>query len=145
MRIVYYLALRLAIAALTLVGVSILVFAGLRLLPGGFEQMVLGPDASVEARAELVAKFGLDQSGPAQYVKWLGAAAAGDLGVSMATSKPVADEMLRRAPATCDARSSRNGSGQSASTCSRSSRSSPTAAHRLDRGSLAPEKSMPPK
>ncbi len=100
MRIVYYLALRLGIATLTLVGVSILVFAGLRLLPGGFEQMVLGPDASVEARAELVAKFGLDRSGPAQYVKWLGTAATGDFGVSMATSKPVADEMLRRAPAT---------------------------------------------
>ena len=102
MRIVYYLVLRLGIAALTLLGVSVLVFAGLRLLPGGFEQMVLGPDSSAEARAALAAKFGLDQSGPQQFVKWLGAAATGDLGVSLATSQPVADEMLRRAPATVE-------------------------------------------
>jgi peptide/nickel transport system permease protein len=100
MRILYHLAARLGIAALTLVGVSVLVFAGLRLLPGGFEQMVLGPDAPPKVRAELAAKFGLDKSGPRQYLSWLGAAATGDLGVSLATGTPVADEMRRRAPAT---------------------------------------------
>jgi peptide/nickel transport system permease protein len=100
MRLLTHLATRLGIAALTLLGVSLLVFAGLRLLPGGFEQMVLGADASPQARAELARKYGLDESGPRQYVKWLGAAARGDFGVSMATGDPVAGEMARRAPAT---------------------------------------------
>lgn len=102
MRILRQLLARLLVSAATLLGVSVLVFGAMRLLPGGFEEVVLGPISSPEMRARVAAEFGLDRSGFEQYASWLGSAVRGNLGVSMATKKPVAAEMLRRAPATVE-------------------------------------------
>jgi peptide/nickel transport system permease protein len=102
MRVLRQLLARVLVAIATLLGVSVLIFGAMRLLPGGFEEVVLGPISSPEMRAQVAREFGLDQSGVQQYFGWLGSALRGHLGISMATKQPVAAEMLRRAPATIE-------------------------------------------
>ncbi len=100
MRIARYVIARLLVALVTLLGVSVLVFAIMRFIPGGFEDMVLGPFATDASRNAIRTKFGLDQPLPFQYFKWLGAALQGDFGISLVTQRSVSAEILRRAPAT---------------------------------------------
>ena len=100
MRIARYVTARLLVALVTLLVVSILTFGIMRFIPGGFEDMVLGPYATEESRSVIRAKFGLDQPLPVQYFTWLGAAVQGDFGNSLVTQQPVAAEITRRAPAT---------------------------------------------
>ncbi len=102
MRLILFLLPRLAIAATTLFGVSLLVFVALRLLPGGFADVLLGPFATPDARALIAAQYGLDQSVPVQFFKWLGALLHGDFGISMVNRRPVLDELLRRLPVTAE-------------------------------------------
>lgn len=75
---------RLAIAIPTLIGVSIIIFATIRIIPGDPVASLLGPTGSPEARARLTSELGLDQSIPQQYVTWLGHVLQGDLGRSIA-------------------------------------------------------------
>lgn len=102
MRIAFFLIGRLLLAALTLFGVSVLVFVAMRFIPGGFEDLILGPFASEEARAIVRSRFGLDQPVPVQYLRWLLAALQGDFGTSMITRQPVLDEIVRRAIVTLE-------------------------------------------
>jgi peptide/nickel transport system permease protein len=102
MRVLLFLVPRLAVAAITMFGVALLVFIALRLLPGGFADVLLGPFATPEARALIAAQYGLDQSVSIQFVKWLAALLHGDFGVSMVDRRPVIDELLRRAPVTAE-------------------------------------------
>ena len=100
MRIARYVIARLLVALVTLLGVSVLIFGIMRFIPGGFEDMVLGPFATEESRNVIRVRFGLDQPLPIQYFRWLGAALQGDFGISLVTQKSVAAEIIRRAPAT---------------------------------------------
>ncbi|MDA3647965.1 ABC transporter permease [Saccharopolyspora indica] len=93
--------LRRAVGAVVILFlVSILIFATSRLMPGGFAEVVLGPFASPEQQAAVAAKYGLDQSIPVQYWRWLGTALTGDLGASMITGEPVTAEFGLRLPVT---------------------------------------------
>ena len=87
-------------ALLTMLGVSLTVFVAMRMLPGGFEMIILGPIQTEEARAVVTEQFGLDRSLPEQFLSWLGAVLHGDFGISMITRIPIADEVLRRLGAT---------------------------------------------
>ena len=102
MRIVRHIAVRLLLVAGTLLGVSLLVFVAMRWIPGGFEDMVLGPFATEDAKAIVRARFGLDQPVHIQYWRWLTAALGGDLGTSMTTHQPILDEIVRRAAVTLE-------------------------------------------
>lgn len=102
MRIAFFLIGRLLLAGLTLLGVSVLVFVAMRFIPGGFEDLILGPFATEEARAIVRARFGLDQPVPVQYLRWLAAAVQGDFGTSMITQQPVLDEIVRRSGVTLE-------------------------------------------
>jgi peptide/nickel transport system permease protein len=93
---------RTASAAVTLLGVSVLIFAAVRMMPGGFAQTILGPFATPEQEAELAARYGLDQPVLVQYGYWLAAVARGDLGVSMISQQPVATELAARLPVTAE-------------------------------------------
>jgi peptide/nickel transport system permease protein len=84
----------------TLLGISVLIFAAVRLMPGGFAETILGPFATPEQKAALAARYGLDQSVFAQYGRWLSAVGSGDFGVSMISREPVATELLARLPVT---------------------------------------------
>lgn len=86
---------RLIDLAFVLVGVSIITFLMIRLIPGDAVAIMLGANTEVtpDRVAALRAGMGLDQPILAQYLSWLGAVLHGDLGVSLWTRKPVIDEI----------------------------------------------------
>jgi peptide/nickel transport system permease protein len=99
-----YLARRLAATALTLLGVSVLVFGMVRLVPGTVVEQLLGQAAlaSPEVVASFRAYFGLDRPLHVQYVQWLGGVARGDLGMSWLSGRPVLALFLERLPVSAE-------------------------------------------
>ncbi|NJP95821.1 ABC transporter permease [Nonomuraea sp. FMUSA5-5] len=102
MRLLMWWSGRALSSAATLLGVSVLIFAAVRLMPGGFAETVLGPFATPEQKAELAARYGLDQPVFVQYGHWLAAVAGGDFGFSMISRQPVGAELLARLPVTAE-------------------------------------------
>jgi peptide/nickel transport system permease protein len=84
-----FLARRVLLAIPILLGVSLVVFVTIKLIPGDPVASLLGPNATPKDRAALVARLGLDQPLPRQYVAWLGGAVTGDLGRSIGKQTPV--------------------------------------------------------
>ncbi len=74
---------RLGLAIPTLIGVSMVIFVTIRIIPGDPVASLLGPTGSPEARVALTKQLGLDQPIPVQYVKWVGKVLQGDLGRSI--------------------------------------------------------------
>jgi peptide/nickel transport system permease protein len=100
-----FLIRRLVVVVLpTLLGISILVFGAMHLIPGNFVDIAIGigPDVSPEQREAIAARYGLDAPLPVQYMRWLGNLVTGDLGESLRSGKPVAGEILNRLPATLE-------------------------------------------
>ncbi len=99
-----YLAVRLYSMGLTLVGLTVLVFLMLRLVPGTVVEQMIGADAVVSQAMvdELRRFFGLDQPWYVQYLGWIGRLAHGDLGTSWRTGKPVILLILERLPVTLE-------------------------------------------
>ncbi|MDF9811171.1 ABC transporter permease [Streptomyces sp. SPB162] len=88
-----FLIRRLLLAVPTLVGVTLVVFATVALVPGDPVSAFLGPGAPPEARRALTERLGLDRSLPVRYTDWLTHALHGDLGTSIAGQRPV-DQLL---------------------------------------------------
>ena len=88
----------------TLLGISILVFGAMRLIPGNFVDVMigLGPDVSEEQRDAIAASYGLTGPLPLQYLNWLGNMLTGDLGNSLRTGQPVVTAILDRLPVTLE-------------------------------------------
>ena len=99
-----YVVVRLYSMALTLLGLSLLVFLMLRLVPGTVVEQMIGADAIVSPAmvAELKRFFGLDQPWWRQYGRWVAALTQGDLGTSWRTGKPVVTLILERLPVTIE-------------------------------------------
>ena len=81
---------RLALGLLTLVLLSIVVFAGAQVLPGDVARAILGPLADARAVAALNHQLGMDRPVPLLYLGWVGGLLRGDLGRSLAYRSPVA-------------------------------------------------------
>jgi peptide/nickel transport system permease protein len=92
------LAQRIALALLSLLAVSVIVFSITAVLPGDAAQEQLGQDATPEALAALRAQMGLDVPAPLRYAHWLGGLVRGDLGTSSSTQMPVAELVGSRLP-----------------------------------------------
>ena len=99
-----YVAVRLYSMALTLAGLTVLVFLMLRLVPGTVVEQMIGADAVVSQAMvdQLKAFFGLDKPWYVQYFAWVGRLAHGDLGTSWRTGKPVVLLILERLPVTLE-------------------------------------------
>src|SRR5215207_2940684 len=96
-----YLVRRLLLVVPTLVGVSLLAFLFLRLMPGDVVASILGEYAAYAEDAEdLRRKLGLDEPAPVQYGKWVGQLVTGDLGTSLRTGRSITEEMRVRLPVT---------------------------------------------
>lgn len=89
-----YLVRRLLLVVPTLLGVTVVVFGAVALVPGDPVTTLLGPGAPAEARHELAERLGLGEPLPVRYWSWLTHAARGDLGVSIAAQRPVTDLLL---------------------------------------------------
>ena len=85
-----------------LLGVSVLVFSFIHLIPGDPALTMLGERATPEKVAEVRTRLGLDRPIWQQYVLYIGKALQGDLGVSIVRGDPVASDLLRRFPATVE-------------------------------------------
>lgn len=85
-----------------LLGMTFIVFLIIRAIPGNPAQVILGQQATEEAIAALTAKLGLDQPWYTQYFSYLGGILQGDLGESMRTRQPVADEIWPYLAATLE-------------------------------------------
>jgi peptide/nickel transport system permease protein len=81
---------------------TLVIFLGLRLLPGDPAIVLAGQDASPETLAAIRQANGLNEPLPVQYVIWLGNVVRGNLGVSFFTRAPVAQLLAQRAPATLE-------------------------------------------
>jgi peptide/nickel transport system permease protein len=95
-----YVLRRVGQSLLALLGVSIVVFALMHLVPGDPIRTALGTRFDQDVYELLLARSGLDQPIPIQYVDWLTSALVGDLGVSFRTGQPVSDALMQRLPAT---------------------------------------------
>ncbi len=91
---------RLALFVAALVGLSLLVFVVLRVLPGDVAAVIAGTNATPERIASLRAQMGLDRSYVAQYLDWANGLFHGDLGTSVIGGKSVASQVGMRAGVT---------------------------------------------
>ncbi len=97
-----YALKRLAIFLPMLLGVSIVAFALVRLVPGDTVTAMLGARYNDKDARALRQEYGLDRSVPEQYALWLGKVARGDLGKSRFTGTPVTEAIAERLPVTAE-------------------------------------------
>jgi peptide/nickel transport system permease protein len=95
-----YILFRAAAAVPVLIGITIIVFVILSLIPGDPATSILGSYATPENVARLNAQLGLDRPLVQRYFIWLGNLLQGDLGRSFSLNRPVIDEILERFSAT---------------------------------------------
>lgn len=95
-----FLFRRTAQMLVALLGVSLIVFAIIHLVPGDPIRTALGTRFDPEIYEALRVRNGLDQPILTQYFTWLGNALTGDLGVSFRSGRPVTELVLERLPAT---------------------------------------------
>ncbi|MCO6384097.1 ABC transporter permease [Oceanicola sp. 502str15] len=91
-----YILKRLAAAIPVLIGVSVLVFFIMAMIPGDPALAILGAYATPENVAKLNADLGLDKPLVQRYFIWLGNMLTGDFGRSFSQNKPVIDEVMGR-------------------------------------------------
>jgi peptide/nickel transport system permease protein len=90
-----FLLRRLLYTLPIMLGVALVCFALVHLAPGDPLVSILPPDASAEMQAKLRTLYGFDRSLPEQFVSWVWRALQGDLGTSIASSRPVATEVMK--------------------------------------------------
>jgi ABC-type dipeptide/oligopeptide/nickel transport system permease component len=89
-------------AVVTLIGVAVVVFILLRVVPGDPVAMMISPGASPEDIAALKAHYGLDAPILTQFWIWAKAVVTGDFGTSITLHLPVTDVLASRLPATIE-------------------------------------------
>jgi peptide/nickel transport system permease protein len=99
------LVVRVASALMTLLGVAVVVFLILRVLPGDQVTASLGVNAGLltpEQKAALARYYGVGEPLPLQFLSWLGSLLSGNLGVSVIGRKPVAELIGTALPVTLE-------------------------------------------
>ena len=99
-----YLARRAVWTVLAVLGVSVLIFLLVRLLPGNIVDIIAGTEGQLSRaqRAAVLREFGLDRPLPVQYLLWLGNMLQGNFGWSFRTGQPVATLIASRLPITIE-------------------------------------------
>jgi peptide/nickel transport system permease protein len=100
--VIEFLVRRAFISAVTLLLISLIVFTGVRMIPGDPARVLAGTDADAAGLEEIREKYGLNAPLPLQYVRWLGLAVRGDLGESIRTRSPVAGTVATKLPITVE-------------------------------------------
>jgi peptide/nickel transport system permease protein len=99
-----YLARRAVWTVVALLGVSVLIFLLVRLLPGGIADIIAGTEGQLsrQQRVAVLREFGLDRPLPVQYLLWIGNMLQGNFGWSFRTGQPVATLIASRLPITIE-------------------------------------------
>jgi peptide/nickel transport system permease protein len=97
-----YIVRRLALMLVTLIGISIVIFCLLRIVPGNIVDILFDAAGFVDPadKANLERELGIDQPLILQYLHWIGGLLRGDLGYSYVSEKPALEEILPRIPIT---------------------------------------------
>ncbi|HXY99527.1 MAG TPA: ABC transporter permease [Stellaceae bacterium] len=97
-----YLLRRVSLMILTLVGISVVIFVLLRLVPGNVADILYDAAGMVSPaeKADLEKELGLDRPIAVQYAAWIGGLLQGDLGHSYISDRPAIDEIAPRLPIT---------------------------------------------
>jgi peptide/nickel transport system permease protein len=95
-----YILKRLIYSIFVLFGVSVIIFLLIHMAPGDPVDLMVSEDASVEQKALIREKYGLDKSLPEQYIVWIGRVLSGDLGESFYYRMTNWDLITNRLPAT---------------------------------------------
>jgi len=93
---------RLILLVPILIGLSLLVFFWIRALPGSPAEALLGERATPESIAQARDQYGLDDPLYVQYWRYVQTVGSGDLGTSIATHRPITEELRERFPATIE-------------------------------------------
>jgi peptide/nickel transport system permease protein len=99
-----FAARRFLLAIPTIIGISIIIFLMVRLMPGDIVDVLLGGDAvaTQEQKDQVREQLGLTGSYPEQYWRWASGAATGDFGDSYRNAEPVEDILWRAVPITLE-------------------------------------------
>ena len=99
-----FAARRFMLAIPTIIGISIIIFLMVRLMPGDIVDVLLGGDAvaTEEQKQQVREQLGLTGSYPEQYWRWASDAATGDFGDSYRNAEPVSDILTRAVPITLE-------------------------------------------
>lgn len=97
---VEFLLRRVFISIVTLFVISIVVFTGVRMIPGDPARVMGGTDADEAGLDEIREKYGLKDPVPVQYLRWIRLALGGDLGESIRTRESVAWTVAKKLPIT---------------------------------------------
>jgi peptide/nickel transport system permease protein len=101
-----YIVRRLAFGAVTVIGVSIVVFVVMRILPGDPLIAIFGPEGftklTAEQRANYMSELGLSDPLVVQYLHWVRDIASGSFGRSFFRAENIAEMILRRGPLTAE-------------------------------------------
>jgi peptide/nickel transport system permease protein len=96
MFVLHLVVSRVLLSLLTLLLVSVIIFAMLEVLPGDVASRILGRDATPESLSALRAQLHLDQPAPQRYLDWLGGMLRGDFGEALTSSRPVTEILAPR-------------------------------------------------
>lgn len=97
-----FLVRRLLLTLPILFIVSIVCFSMINLIPGDPATVILGPEATEQAKEQMRERLNLNDPIPVQYVDWLGGVLRGDLGESLVDQTPVSQLILQRLPVTAE-------------------------------------------
>lgn len=102
MRTLVLILNRLAWFVPTLVGLLLVVFTVSHIIPADPVAVLAGENASKEQIETIRRKWGLDQPLPVQFWRYVKSVAEGDLGTSLYTQRPIAEDLITRVPATLE-------------------------------------------
>lgn len=85
-----------------LLGITVVTFVAVQLIPGDPARVLTGPEATPEMLEKVRRDLGLDEPGPVQFVRYAGRVVRGDLGVSIVSRRAVLLDLIDRYPATIE-------------------------------------------
>jgi len=97
-----FLIHRAAISVVTLFVISMIVFTGVRMIPGDPARVMAGTEADEAGLEEVRQKYGLNDPIPFQYLRWVSLALRGDLGESIRTRESVVKTVAAKLPITIE-------------------------------------------
>ncbi len=97
-----FLVRRLLLTLPILFIVSVICFSMINLIPGDPATVILGPEATEQAKEQMRDRLNLNDPIPVQYLDWLGGVLRGDLGESLIDDEPVSTIILQRLPVTIE-------------------------------------------
>jgi peptide/nickel transport system permease protein len=102
MRLVAMIARRCLWMPPTLFGLLLIVFTVSHVIPSDPARVMAGENASADQVAAIRHQYGLDQPLPMQFLRYVRDVLQGDMGTSLFTQRPVAEDLVARLPATLE-------------------------------------------